>query len=315
MSAPRKWGITGASGPFGSGVVRTLVQQHGISPQQLVLVSRSPDRLDEWAASGADVRRADFDNGTALTEALRGVDRLLMISTSRVGGRAPQHRTAIEAARDAGVRHVVYTSFVGKAQYPAISVREHRFTEDLLQASGMAWTILRNSQYAEAMRDAGGPAALRSGTWISSSGNGRIAMVSREDCIRSAAAVMAGSGHEGHIYDITGPALVTFAEVCALIAKITGHPIDYRPVDDEGLYAFFDRCGIPRSTQDNLNVDGYGWCSDEMVSFEASLRAGAFAVLSDHVKQLTGQAPESIDSFLARHRDTMLRAAGLPQTP
>jgi NAD(P)H dehydrogenase (quinone) len=304
-----KIAITGASGPFGAGVTRALVQRHGVDPRDLILVSRDPGRLAEWAARGADTRGGDFDDYERLVPALRGAERMLMISTNRVGQREPQHRNAVAAAKTAGVRHVAYTSFVGKPDTVSIALVDHRFTEDLLRESGMAWTFLRNSQYAEAMRDAGGPAAIRSGQWVSATGDGRIAMISREDCIAAAAAVMAGSGHEGATYDITGPELIAYAELARLFSEMSGRPIAYRAVDDEGMYAFFDSLGIPRRAKDDHVVEGFGWCSDDMVSFEATIRQGGFAVISDHVLRLTGRQPESVRDFMMRHKDQILAAA------
>lgn len=305
-----KIAITGASGPFATGVVQGLLAR-GVHPQDLILVSRHPAKLAALAALGASTRAGDFDDRASLTEALRGADKLLMISTNRVGQREPQHRNAVAAAQAAGVRHVVYTSFVGTPGNVSIAVHDHRYTEQLLKDSGMAWTFLRNSQYTEAMRDAGGPAAIKSGTWISATGNGRIAMVSREDCIAAAAAVMASDGHEGRSYDITGPALIGYAELAQLFEAMSGQRITYRAVDDDGMYAFFDSLGVPRTAQDDHVVDGFGWCSEDMVSFEAAVRQGGFEVLSDHVEQLTGRKPESVRDFLFRYQATTLAAAGL----
>ncbi len=303
-----KIAITGASGPFGSGVVRLLVEMHGVDPRDLILVSRNPDRLREWEACGADTRPGDFDDHDGLVQALRGVDRLLMISTNRVGQREPQHSNAVRAAKAAGISHVVYTSFIGTPGNVSVAVADHRFTENLLRESGMSWTFMRNSQYTEAMRDAGGPAAIRSGVWISSSGGGRIAMVTREDCIAAAAAVMAGRGHENSIYDITGPELITYEYLARLFGEISGQPIEYRAVDDAAMYAYFDSLGVPRSAKDDHVVNGFGWCSDDMVSFEATIRQGGFAVLSDDVTKLTGRTPESVRSFLTRHKEQILAA-------
>jgi NAD(P)H dehydrogenase (quinone) len=302
-----KIAITGASGPFGSGVVQGLLAR-GVKPQDLILISRQPARLAAMAALGATTRAGDFDDRSGLTEALQGADKMLMISTNRVGQREPQHRNAVEAAQAAGVRHVTYTSFIGTPDNASIAVHDHRFTERLLQDSGMAWTFLRDSQYSEAMRDAGGPAAIRSGLWISASGTGRIAMVTRDDCIASAVAVMAGPGHEGRSYDITGPELISYRQLATLFAELCGKPIEYRAVDDDGMYAFFDSLGVPRTARDDHVVDGFGWCSEDMVSFEAAIRQGGFEVLSNHVAQLTGRQPESVRDFIYRHKAAVLAA-------
>jgi len=137
-------------------------------------------------------------------------------------------------------------------------------------------------------------------------------MISRDDCIAAAAAVMAGAGHEGRTYDITGPELISYAELAALFSEMSGRPIAYRAVDDEGMYAFFDSLGIPRRARDDHVVDGFGWCSDDMVSFEATLRQGGFAVISDDVLRLTGRAPESVRDFMMRHKDQILAAVSAP---
>lgn len=294
--------ITGASGPFGSATTRGLIAQ-GMDPRDLILVSRDPARLAEFIQLGAEARYGDFDDRASLVQAFAGADRMLMISTNRVGQREPQHGNAVAAAKEAGVGHVVYTSFIGKPGCVSMAVSDHRFTETLLKQSGMVWTFLRNSQYSDAMRDAAAPAAIHSGLWISASRDGRIANVTRDDCIAAAIAVMGSEGHEGKSYDITGPDLLTYREVAAMVAEISGIPIEYRAVDVAGLYAFFDAIGVPRSAKDDHVVDGFGWCSDDMVSFEETIADGDFAIISDDVEKLTGRKPESMRHFLERHRD------------
>lgn len=297
--------ITGASGPFGSGVARGLIAK-GVKPSDLILVSRDPSKLQEFTALGAQARAGDFDDYASLVQTFAGADRMLMISTNRVGQREPQHRNAVNAAKAAGVRHVIYTSFVGRPDCVSMAVADHRFTEKLLAESGLEWTFLRNSQYQEAMRDAGAPAAIRSGQWLSASGDGRIALVTRDDCVAAAAAVLASDGHERKMYEITGPDLLTYRELAAMVAEITGHAISYREVGAEGMYALFDALGIPRSAEDDRVVQGFGWCSDDMVSFELTIAAGDFAIRSDHFEQLTGRKPESMRQLLMRHREQLV---------
>lgn len=305
--------ITGASGPFGSGVARGLIAK-GVKPGDLILVSRDPSKLTEFTSLGAQARAGDFDDYASLAQAFAGADRMLMISTNRVGQREPQHRNAVNAAKAAGARHVVYTSFVGRPECVSMAVADHRFTERLLAESGLEWTFLRNSQYSEAMRDAGAPAAIRSGQWLSASGDGRIALVTRDDCIAAAVAVLAGEGHEKKTYDITGPDLLTYRELAALVTEITGHSISYKEVGAEGMYALFDAIGIPRSAEDDRVVNGFGWCSDDMVSFELTIAAGDFAIRSGDFETLTGRKSESMRHFLMRHRDQLLAIQPAPHS-
>jgi NAD(P)H dehydrogenase (quinone) len=304
-----KYVITGASGPFGSNTTQGLLDR-GVSATDLILVSRNPNKLETFAELGADTRQGDFDDYLSLLDAFAGGDKMLMISTSRAGQREPQHRNAVNAAKAAGIKHIVYTSFVGKPQADdSVAVHDHRITEALIKESGIAWTFLRNSQYIEAMRDAAAPAALSSGQWLSASGDGTIAMISREDCIRAAVTVMATEGHQGKTYNITGPELISFRELCDLICELTGKPIAYKDITAEELYAFFDSLGIPRTAQDDHVVDGFGWCSDDMVSFETTIKNGGFAVISDDVEQLTGQKPETVRAFLTRYKEMLSGAA------
>lgn len=301
--------ITGASGQYGRAALDGLL---GSSPaEDIMAFTRTPAKLAEYAERGVIVRQGDFDDAAGMVEALRGADRMLMISTGRVGRRVPQHERAIAAAREAGVRHIAYTSFVGIADdNPALVVSEHSRTEQLLAASGMAFTALRDSQYSDALVEAVGPNAVAAGEWHSSTGEGHIALVTRADCVACAVAVMTGQGHENRVYNITGPERLRFSDAVATIAEIAGKPIRYIPVTEAEMYARFDAMGIPREAIDDHMVKGFAWSSEDMVSFEAAIRTGFFDVISDDVEMLLGRKPESFRSFALRHAD-MLRAAAL----
>ena len=141
--------VTGATGNFGRQVTDILLQE--VAPKDLILLTRRPERLADLAAEGVQVRKGDFDDPASLPAAFEGGERMLLISTARVGSRVGQHGAAIDAAKQVGVKHIAYTSFVGvHDDNPAIVTVDHRATEDLMRASGLAWTALRDSQYAEA---------------------------------------------------------------------------------------------------------------------------------------------------------------------
>ena len=223
---------------------------------------------------------------------------MLMISAMRVGKRIQPHTNAIEAAVKAGVRHIVYTSVIGAdSDNPSLAVKDHRVTEEVLRKSGIAWTALRDSQYTDALIEVAAPVAISTGRWLASAAEGLIAPVVRQDCIDCAVAVMASNGHENTVYNITGPELLSYRDIAGICAEVSGKPIDYQPVSDEQMYAVFDSMGIPREPVDDLVVGGVPWCSDDMVSFERSIREGRFAVITDHVQKLAGHAPQSVRSF------------------
>jgi NAD(P)H dehydrogenase (quinone) len=298
--------ISGASGNYGRLAVRGLLER--VPPGDLILMSRRPEKLAEFAARGAIVRRGDFDDPALLVSTFAGGEKLLMISTGRVGKRLPQHRNAIRAAAEAGVRHIVYTSFVNAGgANPALVAKEHGATEDMLRQSGLAWTALRDSQYSEAMAEVAAPIAIESGRWLASAREGRIGFVTRRDCAASAVAVLTTPGHENTIYNITGPELLSFRQVAALASEMSGKPVEYTVVDDEGMYRMFDVLGVPREAVDDHVVNRVPWSSNDMVSFERAIREGFLELLSDDFEKLTGRKPQSLRSLFLEHR-TALRA-------
>lgn len=290
--------ITGASGNYGRGVTDRLIALGRAS--DLILITRKPEKLSDRAAQGCVVRYGDFDKPETLVEAVQGADRMLLISGTRVGARVVQHKAAIDAAAAAGVGHVVYTSFIGidDPANPAEVRHDHIETERLIRASGCGWTMLRDAHYADAMILMAGPGVMQSGKWFSNAGEGREAMVWRDDCIESAVAVLTGEGHEGRIYNITGPELQTFGEVAGIMAEVTGRPVEHVSLDDEGQYAMFDAMGIPRRPVDDLEVAGIPWNSDDMVSFGRAIREGFLELCTDDVERLTGRKARSVRQMI-----------------
>jgi NAD(P)H dehydrogenase (quinone) len=300
--------VTGASGQYGRSAVAKLLER--AAAEDLILLTRRPEKLADLAAIGANVRRGDFDDPASLVEAFRGGERMLLISATRVGQRVAQHKAAIDAAVAAGVRHVAYTSVVGIGPgNPAVVTRDHGPTEQLMRESGLAWTALRDSQYADAVVHQMAPNALASGRWLSSSGDGRIAVVAREDCVACAVEVLTGSGHENRVYDITGPDRIAYREAAAMASEVAGSAIDYVATDDAGMYAMFDALGIPREPVDDQVVAGIPWNSDDMVTFEAAVREGWFDVISDDVERLTGRRPKSLRSLFEENEEALRAAA------
>ena len=185
--------VTGASGQLGRLVVEELLDR--VPPSDLVLVSRRPEFLAEFTARGAVARGGDFDDPASLAGAFAGAGTVLVISTGldSLGRRVDQHRAAIDAAAAAGARRVVYTSISNPVpDNPQRTVaQENRATEELLQASGLEWTILRNGTFAE-VQVPPGSLAVEHGRIYTNAGDGRMTPVSRRDCAAAAAASPVG---------------------------------------------------------------------------------------------------------------------------
>ncbi len=294
--------VTGASGAFGRAASERLLDR--LPPAEIILATRTPEKLADLAARGAQVRRADFDDPASLAPAFAGGTKLLLISTARVGTRVGQHANAIAAAVGAGVRHIAYTSVIGAdaPDNPAIVKRDHRATEEILERSGAAWTFLRDSQYAEAVAGAMVPGALMMGRLPDNAHDGRIAFVARGDCVACATQVLLEGGHEDKAYELTGPALMTIPQALALAAQIAGKPIVVEAVDDDGMFAHFDSLGIPRHASDIAPAGPIPWSSDDMVSFGRAIREGYFDKLTTHVRDITGRPPTPLRAVMLAHR-------------
>jgi NAD(P)H dehydrogenase (quinone) len=303
-----KIAITGASGQYGRSATDKLIAMGRAA--DLILMTRTPERLADRAAAGCTVRYGDYDRPETLAAAFEGAEKLLLISGTRVGARVVQHKAAIDGAGAAGVQHVIYTSFIGidDPDNPAEVRHDHFETEALIRASGLDWTMLRDAHYADAMIIMAGPGVMATSKWISNAGDGKEAMVWRDDCVESAVAVLTGRGHEGQIYNITGPELQSFAQVTALMSEITGVPLAYEAVDDAAQYAMFDAMGIPRRPVDDQSVNGIPWNSDDMVTFGQAIREGFLEICTSDVERLTGRPARSVRQMIEENVE-MLRTA------
>jgi NAD(P)H dehydrogenase (quinone) len=293
--------VTGASGAFGKMVTVQLLER--VPASELILVTRNPDGLAHLAAKGVRVRFGDFDKRDSLTEAFAGGRRLLLISTLDVGERRRrQHQTAIEAARQAGIGHIVYTSSAGMHPHsPAFVIADHLATEEMIRKSGATFTILRDSQYAEVIATMIAPMAVATGRWESSAGDGCMAFVSKKDCVAVAASVLTTPGHDGAVYEITGPEMLSFRDCARIASEVTGKRIEFVPITHDEMHARFDAAGIPRRYVEGMTVGNIGpWGSEEMMSYERAIREGYFAICSKHVQLITGQPALSMkDVYLA----------------
>ncbi|MGH8219928.1 MAG: NAD(P)H-binding protein [Steroidobacteraceae bacterium] len=303
--------ITGASGQYGRKLTELLLAR--VSPSDLILVTRRPERLRPSSERGIEVRYGDFDRPERMREAFAGVERLLIVSTLAVGPRRRrQHAAAIDAAAASGVRHIAYTSSTGiHPRTPSLAVQDHVVTEDAIRRTGLAFTFLRDAQYAEVIATMLAPPAVATGKWSMSTGTGCMAFVAKQDCVASAAAVLTTEGHEGAVYEITGPALCTFAEAAALAAEVSGRPIEYADISHEERLAQFDALGVPREYVEGMvNADDTGvWGSEEMVSYERAIRQGYFSVCSHHVELLTGRPATSLREVFLENRAALAGSA------
>ena len=286
--------ISGASGNLGRAtalrVAELLQLTEGGSADGLILTSRSPGEL-EGLVPGASTRVADFDRPDSLREAFAGASRLLLISTDRVDNRSRQHAGAIDAARDAGVGHVIYTSMLSpEPENPALISESHWATEEHLRTSGLAYTLLRFSLYSD-FQVFEAADALASGRFVHNRGTGGCSYIARSDCALVAASVLCGDGHEGATYELTGPASLDAEELAALYADAGGRPVEAVPVSDDELL---------ESLSGGTSADGHVQYGAALtVSLGRAIREDRFSTVSTTVEHLTGSTPRTVADLLS----------------
>jgi NAD(P)H dehydrogenase (quinone) len=205
----------------------------------------------DLSAQGVQVREADYNQPETLAPALEGVDKLLLISSSEVGQRVPQHRNVIEAAAAAKLGLLAYTSILHADTSPLGLAAEHRETEALIKPSGLPWVILRNGWYSENYT-AGIPAALQHGVILGSAGDGRIASAARADYAAAAVAVLLGEDQAGRVYELAGDSAYTLAELAAEVSRQSGQEIAYQNLPQVDYKAALVSVGLPEPIADLL---------------------------------------------------------------
>ncbi len=277
--------ITGASGQLGRRAAELVLA--ACHRERVVLVTRNPRALADLAA---DVRYGDFADPASLRSAFAGGERLLLVSATDLERRVEQHRAAIGAAREAGVGHVIYTSGLSpEPPNPAVVAPSHHATERALAASGIAWTVLRNSLYSE-FQVPEAARAIETGSLVHNRGDGRVAYVSREDCAAVAAAVLIAGGHAGAVYDVTGPESFSPTGLAALYAELRGRSVSATSLDDDAFIASL--------VGDGTNDDHLKYGARLVASFGQSIRDGWMASCTDTVARLTGRPARTLRSVL-----------------
>jgi NAD(P)H dehydrogenase (quinone) len=256
-------------------------------------VVRDPARAPELA--GAQVATGSYDDGEGLRRAFEGTRALLMVSASEDPDRRRLHATAVDAAVAAGVERVVYTSFFGAAPDCTFTFgRDHWHAEEHIKASGLRYTFLRDNLYLDFLPLMAGADGVIRGP----AGNGRAAMVARDDIADAAVAVLLGDGHDGRSYDMTGPEALTLAEAAETLSRFAGRPIRYQAETLEEAYASRASYGAP------------GWEVDGWVTTYTAIANGDLEPVSGDVAAVAGHPPMGLAQFLRDNPDSYRHLSG-----
>lgn len=235
------YAVTGATGGLGGHAVSALIAR-GVAPADIVAVVRDEAKATGLTAQGVSVRIADYSDADALTAALQGVDRLLLVSGSEVGQRLPQHITVITAAKAAGVGLLAYTSILRADSSPLQLAAEHIATEKVLAESGIDHILLRNGWYWENYL-ASAPTAISGGVLYGSAGQGKVAGAARADFADAAAAALIDGTPK--VYELAGDEHLTYEQIAATLAEVSGQPVRYQDIPEADYRAALEQAGIP----------------------------------------------------------------------
>lgn len=281
--------VTGATGHLGRLTVDSLLAR-GVAASDIRALGRSAERLAPLAAQGVETGVIDFEKPETLTAAFAGADAVLLVSGSEVGKRVPQHRNAIEAAEAAGVGRLVYTSAPHATDGGLVLAPEHKATEELLAASSLPVTILRNNWYTENYTGLIDQAAA-TGEIVGSAGDGRVASASRKDYAEAAAVVLTTDGHEGAVYELSGDVAWTFDELASAVGALVGREVVYRSVTPEEHTSILTGAGLDEGTA------GF------VVALDGNIRDGELADATSTLAELIGRPTTPLAQGLAESRE------------
>ena len=280
--------VTGATGNYGKATIDFLLKK-GISANSISALVRDEAKAEDLKAKGINLRIGDYDNYATLVEAFKGVDKLLLVSGSDVVNRGQQHENAVKAAKEAGVNHILYTSFERKNDTEtspiAFLAKSHIDTENLIKASGMTYTILKNNLYLDALPMFFGEQVLVTGIFLPA-GDTKSAFALRNDMAEATANILTSEGHGNKEYSFSNTENISLQEIAQILSEIVGKQINYVSPPQDLYVETLTAAGVP--------AEYIGM----FAGFAEAIKQGEFSAEKTDLENLLGRKPTTAKAFL-----------------
>lgn len=279
--------VTGATGHFGKATIGFLLKK-GIPANQIAALVRDETKAADLKAQGIVLRKGDYDDHASIVSAFKGVDKLLLVSGTDLHNRLNQQLHAVKAAVAAGVKHLVYTSFMRKNETDtspiAFVAKSHIETENAIKASGIPYTLMLNGIYADMLPIFFGEKVFETGIFLPA-GNGRAAYTTRHDMAEAAASILTGSGHENKAYTIGNSATYSLEDAAQTLSEITGKPVAYTNPSAAVYTEALTKAGVPATY------------IDLFAAFSEAIRQGEFETSATDLEKLLGRKPATLREY------------------
>lgn len=239
--------ITGATGQLGTATINSLLNK--VDAKNISVLVRDAQKTESLKSKGIEVYKGDYYDYDSLVKAFKGQDKLFFISTNDFANREKQHENVVKAAKEAKIKHIVYTSFQRKNDSEnspiALILNVHVYTEKLIKESGLTYTILRNGLYADFIPIMLGEKVIETGTIYLPAGDTKVAFTLRNDLAEGSAVVLTGTGHENKIYEFYSDQLNNFSDIASMLSQICGKKITYVSPTLDQYKSNLAKAGVP----------------------------------------------------------------------
>jgi NAD(P)H dehydrogenase (quinone) len=284
--------VTGATGQFGSKAIDHLLKK-GAKPSELSALVRNVDKAKIFTEKGIDVRIGDYNDHESLINAFKGIDKLLLVSSNdkqAIENRTSQHINVINAAKEAKVKHIIYTSFVRKPHFEDSAIaafqNSHVQTEGALKQSGIKYTILQNGIYLEMIPVFVGDKIAETGTIVFPAEAGKASFVLREELAEAAAHVVLTESHDNKTYQLTNTEAVNFAAIANALSIKLGREVEYSSPSIQEFEALLRNHGVP-----DLYIGMF-------TMWGSALAQETMDVEDNTLEQFLGKKPTSLIQFI-----------------